>query len=98
MNVTVGSNEQPEGCANSGWYPEELPAQVCASYYLQIIMIRSFSKQPNTPYAYYATNYMNSLALQNPRRNARFTKVPDSPSFPMMCFENRAVSVDEGTR
>lgn len=96
MNVTVGSNKQHEGCANCGWYPEELPAQVCSSYYVQIIMIRSFSKQQNTPY--YAMIYRNSLALQNPRRNARFTKVPDSPSFPMMCFENRAVSVHEATR
>lgn len=95
MNVTVGSDEQPEGCANSGCYPEELPAQVCSSYYPQIIMIRSFSKQPNTPY--YVTIYRNILA-QNPRRNARFAKVSDSPSFPMMCFENRAVSVHEATR
>ena len=91
----MGSDEQPEGCANSGWYPEELPAQVCSSYYPQIIMIRSFPKQPNTPY--YVTIYRNILA-QNPRRNARFTKVSDSPSFPMMCFENRTVSVHEATR
>ena len=90
MNVTVGSDEQPEGCANSGCYPEELLAQVCSWYYPQLIIIRSFSKQPNTPY--YVTIYRNILA-QNPRRNARFTKVSDSPSFPMMCFENGAVSV-----
>lgn len=75
----MGSDEQPEGYADSGWHSEELLAQVYSSYYLQIITIRSFSKQQNT--LYYATICRNSLALQKSRRNAGFTKVPGSRLF-----------------